>query len=176
MGKLDLIKPDSRYAEQVMDYRDEMLQNGDSFDGCAGLEDVISFSEWADFETRLKNKYKEGYVPSEVYLAVRREDGRVVGIIDYRHPLSDYLLHYGGNIGYSVRPSERQKGYATEMLGLILPICRDWGEEKVLVVCDKVNEASRRTNLHKGGVLENEVEDLSGDGEPEIIQRYWITL
>ena len=62
------------------------------------------------------------------------------------------------------------------MLGLILPICRDWGEEKVLVVCDKVNEASRRTILHNGGVLENEVEDLSGDGEPEIIQRYWITL
>lgn len=172
MPRLDLIKPGELYADQVMEYRQEMLQNGDSLDGCAGLEDVGSFSEWVDFETRLKNKYKEGYVPSEVYLAVRREDGRLVGIIDFRHPLSDYLLKYGGNIGYSVRPSERQNGYATEMLGLILPICRASGEGKVLVVCDKDNEASRRTILHNGGVLENEVQELSG----EIIQRYWITL
>ena len=32
------------------------------------------------------------------------------------------ILSFGGNIGYSVRPSERQKGYASEMLRLILPI------------------------------------------------------
>lgn len=69
---------------------------------------------WIDFEDRLKAKYRDEYVPSEVFLAVRQHDSHVVGIIDFRHPLSDFLFNYGGNIGYSVRPSERQKGYASE--------------------------------------------------------------
>ena len=66
MCGLMLVRPCKLYAEQVMSYKEEMSQNGDSFDGCAGLEDVYSFDEWIDFEGRLRKKYKTGYVPSEV--------------------------------------------------------------------------------------------------------------
>ena len=159
MGKLLLVRPSKQYADQVMSYKKEMEQNGDSFDGCAGLEDVHSFEEWIDFENRLKAKYKDGYVPSEIFLAIRQTDNHVVGMIDFRHPLSDFLFNFGGNIGYSVRPSERQKGYASEMLRLILPICRDFGENRVLLTCDKNNEASRKTIIKNGGVLEEEIID-----------------
>ena len=95
--ELMLVRPSKLYAEQVMSYKEEMLQCGDSFDGCAGLEDVQSFDGWIGFERRLREKYKSGYVPSEVFLAVRRKDGLVVGMADFRHPLSDFLkIFFGG--------------------------------------------------------------------------------
>lgn len=176
MCRLSLVRPSEEYAEQVMSYKKEMSQNGVSFDGCAGLEDVQSFEEWIDFETRLKAKYKDGYVPSELFLAVRKTDNLLVGMIDFRHPLSEFLLKFGGNIGYSIRPSERQKGYASEMLGLILPVCHEFGVNKVLLTCAKENEASRKTILKNGGVLENEITDTAGLSKDGIIQRYWISI
>ena len=71
---------------------------------------------------------------------------------------------------------KRQKGYASEMLKLVLPICRDFGESKVLLTCDKGNVASQRTIIKNGGMLENEISDTVGLSKSGIIQRYWISL
>lgn len=173
---LKLIRPTVAYEGQVMAYKKAFHDNGDSFDGCAGLEEVSSFEEWIEFEDRLKKKYGIEYVPSEVFLCIRTEDDKLVGIIDYRHPLSPFLLKYGGNIGYSIFPTERHKGYAGQMLKLLLPICREYGEEKVLLTCDKTNDASRKTIIKNGGILENEIADDAGLGVSGVIQRYWINL
>ena len=62
------------------------------------------------------------------------------------------------------------------MLRLLLPICKAYGEEKVLLTCDKTNIASKHTIMSNGGVLENEIVDDVGLGKCGIIERYWISL
>ncbi|MBR5969669.1 MAG: GNAT family N-acetyltransferase, partial [Lachnospiraceae bacterium] len=77
----------------------------------------------------------------------------------------------GGHIGYSVCHSERRKGYATEMLRMILPVCRNLGLERILVTCLEGNEGSRKTILHNGGVYEKTVHEPK---ENVRLKRYWI--
>lgn len=112
----------------------------------------------------------EGFVSADIYFLVDF-NGRILGAIDIRHELNEYLLNYGGNIGYGVRPSERKKGYATEMLRLALDICKKRKMDRVLVTCFKSNIGSAKTILKNGGSLENEI--LDGD---ELKQRYWIKM
>ena len=111
-----------------------------------------------------------GFVPATQYLALD-ENEHVVGMTNLRHHLNDYLLAYGGHIGYSVRPSERKNGYASQMLHLTLEKARERGISKVRICCDHYNIASAKTIQSNGGVLEDEMFD-SSDGM--LTQRYWI--
>ena len=173
---LELALPTNEYKEQVMAYRKVFLDNNEHLDGCAGLEECDTYEEWIDFENRLSQKHGKDYVPSDVYLAIRKDDNKLVGIIDIRKSLTDFLYNFGGNVGYSVLPSERRKGYAKEMLRLILPKCKEAQINRVLVTGDKENIASQRTIIANGGILENEVQDKEHLGKSGIIQRYWISL
>lgn len=93
-----------------------------------------------------------------------------MGIIDLRHHINHPVLGtWGGHCGYSVRPSERGKGYAKEMLRLNIQNAKIMGISKLLVVCDETNIASEKVILANGGVFEN---NIVIDGC--IMKRYWI--
>jgi len=113
----------------------------------------------------------DGRVQSDTYFLVNTDINRILGAINLRYTLNDYLSKIGGHIGYGIRPSERQKGYAKYMLLNGLAICRNHGLSKVLITCDKLNIASAKTMISCGAILENEVTE-----NDEIIQRYWIHL
>ena len=93
-------------------------------------------------------------------------------MIQLRLDLNDYLLELGGNIGYSVRPDRRRRGYANQMLADCLGVARQEGLARVLVTCDEHNEGSRQTILSNGGRLEDTRYTANGLG----VQRYWIDL
>lgn len=112
----------------------------------------------------------EGYVECSTFWLVNKSN-KILGAIDIRHRLNDHLLFRGGHIGYGIRPSERRKGYACEMLSLALKQCEIIGISKVLITCLKSNIGSTKTILKNGGVLDSEDTD-NGD----IFQRYWINL
>lgn len=174
--KIKLVTPTKEYESQVMEYKEEFLKRDEVIHGSAELEKVENYDEWINFEERLSKKYGEDYVPSTVCLAIRETDNKLVGIIDFKHKLTDFLFNYGGNIGYSVLPEERQKGYAKEILRLMLERCKELGVGKVLIACDKENIASAKTIISNGGILENEVKDEPGLGCSGTIQRYWINI
>lgn len=173
MQGLELVKPSAEYREEIAAYRLEFLQAGDSMDGTARLETYENPEDWLKWLalTARAETCPKGLVPNSEFLCVRVADRRVVGMIDIRHTLNDYLLRFGGHIGYSIRPSERGKGYAKEQLRLALALCASLGLRRVLITCDAANEASRRTILSAGGKLENEVLEPSARA---IVQRYWV--
>lgn len=175
-NELKLVEPTLEYKEQVMEYRKIFLEKNENLSGCAELEDVASYEEWIDFESRRSKIYGKDYVPATVRLCVRVKDNKLVGIIDFRHDLTEFLLNYGGNIGYSIHPEERRKGYGTEMLRLMLIKCKEYGKKRVLLTCDKENIASAKTMIANGAILENEVEDDCKISWSGVIQRYWIKL
>ncbi len=167
-----LVKPTLSMEKEYVDYITEWEATEEKIVPNAAKRDSMSFKElvnkWKEYES--ESIYEKGLVPSSIYFLMD-EDKIIYGAIDIRHELNDYLLRYGGHIGYGIRPSHRRKGYASQMLTLALPIVKELGISKALITCDKNNTGSAKTIMNNGGILENEV--INGD---EITQRYWIEL
>lgn len=171
---LTLVKASHEYKDLIVD----MLEEWTDFNANHRVNTspaAIFRNPYDDFDyyrenLDLKNP-GEGLVPDSTYFALDTDRNRMVGAIVIRHDLNEYLLHFGGHIGYGIRPSERRKGYAPEMIKLSLRKCEDLGIQSVLIICDRDNIGSAKAIKNNGGVLENEVPH-----EGENLQRYWITL
>ena len=175
MEELVLVKPSVEYAEEIKKYRQEFLDAGDSMDGCGPMRRIEDPEEYiktcAEYED--KQTAPSHLVPATQLFLIRKSDNKLVGMLQVRHCFNDYLEKYAGHIGYSVRPSERRKGYAKEMLKMALPFCREIGLDRVLITCIDGNIGSEKTILANGGVYESTVHEPNID---RYLKRFWITL
>ncbi len=131
------------------------------------LADPSAFAAWVD-AVRAGERGEglaPGHVPATLWWLADRDE--IVGTIQLRHSLNDYLQREGGHIGYAVRPSARRRGHAGAGLELVLDECVRRGIDPVLLTCDDDNVGSSRTIEAHGGVLEDVVAGL---------RRYWVTL
>lgn len=171
---IKLIKGNFQYKEQIIEMLKEWIDYNNNNESNHSPW-VIFKNDYTNFEFYLEHlevkEAKDGLVPDSTFFCLDEERDRIVGAVNIRHYLNDYLLTYGGHIGDGIRPSERRKGYATKMISLALEECKKLGINKVLMVCDKDNIGSAKSITNNGGILENEVVK---DGIIE--QRYWIDL
>ena len=175
MNELFLIKPTIEYGNQIMEYRQEFLDAEDSMDGCEPLQRLENPEEYINTCTDYEDPQTvpSHLVPATQFLLIRNSDNKLVGMIQVRHDFNDYLEKYAGHIGYSVRPSERRKGYAKEMLKMTLPFCRKIGLDRVLITCTDCNVGSEKTILANGGIYESTVYEPAGK---KYLKRFWIEL
>ncbi|MCL2774063.1 MAG: GNAT family N-acetyltransferase [Oscillospiraceae bacterium] len=171
---MELILPTIDHKQAAWDYRQEHIDCEEThIHGSGGLIHAEDYESWLGKITNMRTAIQTEWVNGSTYFAFI--DNRIVGTIQVRHTLNDYLLKYGGHIGYGVRPSERRKGYASQMLVLALDKYRELGIDKALVTCDKNNIGSAKTILKNGGIFENEYAEENGN-IVTIHQRYWITV
>lgn len=98
------------------------------------------------------------------------DDERIIGMVNIRHSLNDYLLQVDGHIGYGIRPSERRKGYATYLLSEALKVTDQVGIRSVLVTCNEDNIGSAAVIINNGGVEDASFTEPHGN----VVRRFWI--
>ena len=160
------------YLQEFIDYKSDINGSG----GLARLSKGMPYEEWlVDVINRMDDDYAKSIdrVPASTYFTVRESDNKIVGMVNLRHYLDNNLRNIGGHIGYSIRPTERGKGYAKVQLYLALLECKKLGIEEAMVDCVKSNIKSEKTILALGGVFDKQFYDQP---HKRVLRNYYINV
>lgn len=165
---MKLRRPTLADKEAILNMMTEFEETQSAHDGGFWDADDFVYEAWLESNRDMEMGLgiPEGWVPAVQLVAFAR-DGQAVGFLNLRLRLSAYLLEEGGHIGYSIRPSERGKGYAKEALRQGLQVAKEKNIKRALVTCSTENPASRAVILANGG----QFEDVRNGTE-----RYWIEV
>lgn len=183
---IELVKPERKHKEIIIDFIKEHQDNNEFEIHGGALVEKLDFDVWLKqiADNSKKETVNKNWVVSSTFLVIRKTDKRLIGFVDIRHELNDFLKSYGGHIGFGIRPTERRKGYAIKILMKALIYCKEIGLNRVMLACYKDNIASRKTIEKCGGILEkeftlSELKDYSLEVEnsnDKIVCVYWISL
>ena len=153
MEKFKFVVPTIKWKQKAIDFINEFYQYNSDINGTGGLQRYLdNYEGWLEkLEEDYNRKPTEEKVPARTYFFVRESDNKIVGMINIRLTLNEKLKKFGGHIGYSIRPTERGKGYNKINLYLGLKICREYGIDEVFMDADKDNPASWKTMESLGG-------------------------
>ena len=167
--QITLVRPDAAHRQQALAFRQAFFDCGETvINGSELLDQTEDYAKWLDAVTRNADPetVSPDWVVTDTFFA-EDESGRIVGIIDLRHTLNAFLCDFG-HCGYSVLPSARRKGYATEMLRQITEIARAAGMTSLQLSVERDNLPSVRTIIKNGGVYER---SFAFDGEQADVYR-----
>lgn len=162
-----LERPSLKWAAEHLAYMNEWDKERMTPSSFQLLEDIpyeVYLEEMEAKEAGLDNR-----MLNTNYFLVDDSD-RIVGMVNIRHGLNDYLRQVGGHIGYGIRSSERRKGYATYLLSQALHVTDQLGIQSVLVTCNEDNIGSAAVIVKNGGVEDESFTEPHGN----VVRRFWI--
>ena len=176
--KFYLEEPSIERKDEALEYLEEHRKFNSDINGTGGMDnclDGLSYEQWLENLEKMKDSdYAESVnrCPSETFFLIRKDDNKIVGMINIRYKLNEVMLKFGGHIGYGIRPTERRKGYNKINLYLgLIKANEDFGLEKVMLDCSVDNLGSDKTIQVLGGVLERREVDPSDNNLTNV---YWI--
>ena len=144
-----------------MEYLNEFVEYKSDLNGTGSLDRALSCYTFEEALNRCLNMENAEYAKKcggrcqgKTFLLIRENDNKIVGNINVRWNLNEEMLKFGGHIGYSIRPTERRKGYNKINLYLGMIEANKLGLEKVMLDCDVNNIGSDKTMKALGGTLE----------------------
>lgn len=173
---LQLIKRSPDYVAGYREYCREVYDSGVLYFRPTNPESIDDgwFARTKPLYDKKEQGLLAGYPKGFHYWAV--DGDRFVGEFQLRTEFPERVMNELGSIGYAVRPSERRKGYGTEILRQGLDIARQKGMEKVLLTINDENVASIRLCEKLGGVLWDTVRVCNEAEGQHLLRRYWVYL
>lgn len=159
--KFYLETPTLKRKEDALNYLKEHQEYDSDINGTGGMDeclDELTYENWLEIQDKMTNEnYAESInrCPGKTYFLIRKEDNKIIGMINIRYNLTEAMLHFGGHIGYGIRPAERRKGYNKINLYLgLIKAKEEFNLDKVMLDCSVDNIGSNKTIKALGGILE----------------------
>ena len=177
MEKIYLIKPSKKYFKEYKKMMDEWNMEGSRIAPWPlhlkyHTEEL--YNEMLKRVEDVENGIDLGeYASSSTYWLYDEENNKIIGASNLRHYLTEEGVKTWGHIGYGIRPSERRKGYATQLLNLTLEEAKKHKFDKVYLGAYVGNIGSWKT-MEKFNAEFIEIVIEEDTGLP--IKRYCINL
>ena len=157
MEKLFFEVPSIDRKKDAIEYIEEFNKYGSEVQGAGCLQRYLdNYEGWLDFLEKDKRIIpSEEDVPTETFFLVRKSDNKIVGMTNIRTGMNKNWSAWRGHIGFSIRPTERRKGYNKINLYLALEKCQEFGIENARLTCKDDNIGSYKT-MESFGVVPEE--------------------
>lgn len=168
---LILVKPQAELKDEYLSYYQEWKASGEAMIPWVISKDPSDFSTMLNWlsDHEIGKGLPDGWVPCSTFWLIDTNRS-ILGVVNIRHQLTEFLFNAGGHIGYGIRPSERRKGNATKILELALIEAKKLGIDDLLVVCDANNIGSEKAIVKNGGIPDSDYVEEDGN----VIKRYWL--